>query len=934
MRGRHLGWVAGDAAGGSVTRGNVTTYRECFEQAVGAAIAGATVLTANTRSARAIHAAAEQRLRLASAGWLSPDVLPYGAFVERLYSDAVVAGAVTLQALQREQELQLWRQIIERSPSGREMLLPEAAAALASESFRTAMEHDVPLDSSQMSASSDTRAFSGWATEFRRQLAAHGWNCAALFTRELAACLSRLRLPSQVFAFLAESTPAQRSFLDALTEAGVAVTVAPNYAAPEYAPQCEEAAPPVRYEFDGAADELRAAAQWARQQVESSPGARIGVLFFDLDRKLPQVESAFRSVLHPEHLLGQRTPAAFEIASPLALADYPVVRCALQLLSLFAAPIDFHSFHAMLRSPYLAAAPEPVARFVAGVRKHARRQVSFDDLARWLHESDEVPELRAALGRLPRHAAFSSEQPVAYWAKISREILQAFGWPAPAAGAACVALDSEEFQCTKAWGELFSAISSLELLEWRTDFRGFVARLERAAATQNFKPETRDAPVQIMDLAESEGSVFDALWIGGCSDEQWPDSPRLSPLIPVALLKAAGVAVAGTPQAEARIARLTSRLLQSAPRLSLSLALRSDDEREQRWSPFFAEFALASEQIHVLPLNVPPPLAECFAPVALDAISDATAPALASGEPALGGTSLLQDQSNCPFRAFAIRRLLAREDEGPNEALAPTERGKIIDRALQLIWEQLQDSQGLHRPDCSAIIADAVDAAMASELPPGGDPWTLRFRALERQRTIEVLTQWLAVEARRKPFHVVGHQLPVEVTLGGLSLRGRLDRLDEIGDAHVVIDYKTGAANSVSAWQVPRPRLPQLPFYAFAMLQQKFDLAGISFATVRRGECGFKGYLREKHLLPCAAPTKRSFDGMAFDDYTARWAEELERIATSFVQGDAAVNPRVSAGKSGSPCEHCHLGSLCRVGDLAAGAGDDSECEPTGESDE
>ena len=38
----------------------------------------------------------------------------------------------------------------------------------------------------------------------------------------------------------------------------------------------------------------------------------------------------------------------------------------------------------MLSSPYLAAEPEAVARFVAEVRKHARRQVSIEDLARWL----------------------------------------------------------------------------------------------------------------------------------------------------------------------------------------------------------------------------------------------------------------------------------------------------------------------------------------------------------------------------------------------------------------------------------------------------------------------------------------------------------------------------------------------------------------------
>ena len=891
----------------------MSSYRECFEQAVTAAIAGATVLTANTRCARQVHAAAEQRLRLSRSAWLSPDVLPYGAFVERLYSEAEVAGAATALALQREQELRLWRLIIERSPGGREMLLPDSAAALASESFRTACEHEIALDSPQMNASGDTRAFSGWAADFRRQLAAHGWTCPALLTRELAGCLSSIRLPQQVFAFLTESTPAQRRFLEALARSGVQVTIGEES-------EDAIAATAVRYEFDCVADELRAAALWARQQLEAAHGGRIGVILFDLEQKLPQVESAFRSVLHPEQLLGRQTISAFEIASPLALADYPLVRCALQLLALFAAPIDFHSFQAMLSSPYLAAAPEAVARFVVEVRKIARRRVGLDDLARWLHESRELPELRAALEALPKHSAFSSTQPAAYWVDISRGILQAFGWPGG------VRLQSEEFQCSESWRELLASISSLELLDWRTDFRGFVARLERAAATAKFKPETLDAPVQIMDLAESEGSIFDALWVGSGSDELWPDSPRLSPLIPIALLQQAGVPLLGTPQAQARISRMTSRLLHSAPRLSLSLARRTDDEREQRWSPSFADLELSGESA-----TVPPPLAAQFESAILDVISDSTAPALQTGETPRGGTSLLQEQSNCPFRAFAIRRLLARETQGPNEALAPTDRGNIVDLALQRIWEELKDSEGLHRLDLAAVVEASVDAAMALELLSGEDPWSLRFRALERERTIAVLAEWLIVESTRKPFQVVGHQLPVDVNLGGLRVRGCLDRLDEIGDAHLVIDYKTGASNAVGAWQVPRPRMPQLPFYALAMGQQKFNLAGVSFAIVRRGECGFKGYLREKDLLPCTDPARRWFDGMTFDEYTVRWADELQRIAASFVQGDAAVNPKIPPGRSGSPCEHCHLASLCRIGELAM---DDEDGEFEGADDE
>ena len=520
----------------------------------------------------------------------------------------------------------------------------------------------------------DTRAFSGWAAEFRRQIAAHRLDVPGAVHPRTASvsslpCVFRnkcscflLKLRQRNAIVWKGSRRQECRFLLRWNRKTGEIAILRDLSSMVLRMSC--ARPP-----NGRVN------SWRRHPI-----ARIGVILFDLERKLPQVESAFGSVLHPEHLLGQKTASAFEIASPRALAEYPVVRCALDLLSLFAAPIEFHCFHSMLSSPYLAAEPDAAARFLGGMRKNARLQVSFDDLARWLQKSHDLPEFACGHGRLPKHSAFSSEQAAAYWADIARRILEAFGWPGG------VPLNSEEFQCTESWRELLVSVSSLELLDWRTDFKGFVERLKRAAATRNFKPETLNAPVQIMNAAESEGSIFDALWIGSASDDLWPDSPRLSPLIPVALLKAAGVALVGSPQAEARISRITSRLLQSAPLVSLSLARRTDDEREQRWSPCFTDFPLTGETI-----ELPALLAASFESRTrcYPRLHCTCAP---TAEAARGGTSLLQEQSNCPFRAFAIRRLLAREDEGPNDALAPTERGKVIDLALQLIWEQLKDS--------------------------------------------------------------------------------------------------------------------------------------------------------------------------------------------------------------------------------------------------
>ena len=80
----------------------------------------------------------------------------------------------------------------------------------------------------------------------------------ALFMREPLHAYRRCDF-RRGFFFLAESTPAKRNFTAALADAGVQVCSAPI-------PEAADSATPLRYEFDGVADELRAAALWARDR--------------------------------------------------------------------------------------------------------------------------------------------------------------------------------------------------------------------------------------------------------------------------------------------------------------------------------------------------------------------------------------------------------------------------------------------------------------------------------------------------------------------------------------------------------------------------------------------------------------------------------------------------------------------------------------------
>ena len=60
-----------------------------------------------------------------------------------------------------------------------------------------------------------------------------------------------------------------------------------------------------------------------------------------------------------------------------------------------------------------------------------------------------------------------------------------------------------------------------------------MARLRTLLNETRFQPEDEGAPVQIMDVPESAGLVFDHLWITGVTDEQFPEEARPNPFLPL-----------------------------------------------------------------------------------------------------------------------------------------------------------------------------------------------------------------------------------------------------------------------------------------------------------------------------------------------------------------------------------------------------------------
>jgi RecB family exonuclease len=211
---------------------------------------------------------------------------------------------------------------------------------------------------------------------------------------------------------------------------------------------------------------------------------------------------------------------------------------------------------------------------------------------------------------------------------------------------------------------------------------------------------------------------------------------------------------------------------------------------------------------------------------------------------------------------------------------------------MKELWSQLKGSEGLENP------APAIGKAATAAIAEAGleEP----FASLERARLEKLAREWLEVERERPPFTVVAMEEKRKLTVAGLELNGRIDRLDELeSGGHAVIDYKTGNPTP-NDWQGERPEDPQLPLYALSAAE---DVSAVAYAKLKTGAMRYMGFSRAKDAIPKV----RAAENWA--TLLEGWKKELEALGEGFASGDARVDPK----KLLATCRYCDLQPLCRV---------------------
>ena len=874
------------------------------------------LLTVNNRLAGELRDRYDARQ--AAAGrtvWPSPSILPWNAWLRRQYEDLLDSNACELELLAPFQEQLLWQDIIAADETTGMLLRPAAAAKLAREAHQRLLDWQLDDQALRALGGIDTERFLAWKQRFDAHLADNRLACGAQLLALLTAAITdgNLSLPETLYLAGFESlSPAQTGLLQAMPDRGCVVK--------EIEPTKRPAASHCRLTATDDEQELRQAAEWASAYLQRHPGRRVALVCPDLQRRRNEIERLLSTVMMPgDYLSGGNGMRPFNLSLGEPLAARPLSAHGLLALRLLTGRLPLDDIGQLLRSPFIGGHDDEWdnrAMLDVALRRTRRPELDLAFLARRLQlatvdDDGYSPDLATRLSALNtlRDELPSSDTP-SQWAIQLLRALRVLGWPGDHP------LDSHEYQEYERARAAFSTLAELGRVRLRMRLGEAIEQLHRIFAETVFQPQSPSSPLQVLGPLEAAGIAFDAAWLLGADDSNWPPSPAPHPLLPTGLQRELDMPHASAARELAFSRRVTERLLASCGEVIASFA-RRDGDRDRRPSPLITSWP----EHATLKGDVPPVdgiTRACSDPGHMEPLPPAGWVRPPDTVP--GGTALLGAQAGCPFKAVARFRLdarpLAEASQAPDGALI----GNILHDVMQRLWKEIASSErlaGLDTEQRAAMIDRHARQVLQEYARQRPDLFTPRFIDIESERLVDLVTGWLQLESERgQAFEIDSLEHEQLITIDKLELNTRIDRIDRLADGSLaIIDYKTGQRVGCEGWLDARLTEPQLPAYCVAagLSVSATVLANLSREPRQRG---FSGISRDPGFANGVAAAGDETVEAGWDELTAHWQTTLTELAGEISAGRADPTP------SDLACKYCDFGDLCRVGELVTESDD------------
>ncbi len=883
-------------------------------------------LTVNSRLARWLqfHHGRQQSLD-GQRVWNKPDIHSLDDWLRQVWLQSWPEQYVLTELQSRN----LWQKIIREDPSTSHLNLLhiQGAASHASEACQLIQKYRLPDEPAGFNNyTEETRTFRRWLTRYRKQL--QEWQ--ALDPSELLDAVSlrmeqgHIPLPGEIiFHGFDEITPQMRGWLDFLESRQISIRFEPNEPAPVASNILQEVISRKQatvQKYEDANEEVTQCARWIRSVYRE--GKTIGIVVPQLEDYRDILEREFKAELAPASVFPWEDPhLPFNISLGTPLSHEPMVHLALLLLSQKNKRIPLLTFSTLVTSPFLNLPADEI---------ESRRDLDWSlrggNTTHVLITKVLSPEQKQ---KCPTLVAFikdwmgwmDKESPrlPSEWAEIISDFLGTLQWPMDKQEWEELTkikgkrdLLSRQYQAFKSWKECLDSLSSLDRVLQKINRHQAVSNLTHIAGETLFQPQTHEEPIQVIGLLESAGMEFDHLWVMGCHGETLPPIPHPNPFLPFLSHQQPYSLPHSTAERELIFTEQTLwRLAHACHEIVFSYPTWQG-ESEMAASPLLTPWIKDKNTIQS---SVSSKVADHpgFA-VQLESVEDYfPIPVLPEEKKSIkGGYSLLKNQAECPFRAFAIHRLSSKTRNFPEMDVDDSFQGTLIHKIMELFWQQARTSDTLHdlhesnklQPLIQKCIQEAFqDSSFDADQQSA-------FYELEQERLTSLILEWMEKDLERSAFEVLKTEEPDEIQLDGLILKIKLDRMDKTPEGKIIlIDYKTGRINPPDKWFEDRMEDPQLPLYA---LQVPAD--AVAYANVKRGEYKYKGIAVQDNLIPRLESDLSRYnpDLHSWKELSLYWKENLSRTAQEFLAGHLKVDPL----NAPDTCRYCDQITLCRKTEL------------------
>jgi ATP-dependent helicase/nuclease subunit B len=837
---------------------------------------GANVVVNDGLAARQLEAyLARNSGRAQQRAWISDSIQTLDTWISSIWRDEE-----SRQVLTASQSLALWQRVIEESAIADRLVSVRSVSRWAADAHRTLLHWGLnPDELRARSDDVDFASFLSWSKDYRVALRKNGWIDAhgIAFESAKAAPESGSNIAPLIWADILEPTPIQKAIYRGIGQAG---GILGEWLPPVVDNQCS------KVRLLDSSTEIVAAAHWAAKRLSEQPVQRIALVVTDLQSRRTEVHNALLDTLDPSAiLLGSPSTVAYFDSRGLSSDHYPPIGAALTALELISPRGNFNTLSRWLRSPYF---PEEEADETARallekkLRDELTSQLPFlvayhrGGLARRI--TRDVPESASRLARAIQTANSAPHRlsPTS-WTQIWRQVLGTLGWPSGVA--------EPNARIMPLWDSAMNEFSTLTAITGKISQTTALDQFERILARPQPTGPLPLYGLTLLERPEDVGPGYDAVWLTGFTDGQWPQRVRPNPLLSTRMQLVKSMPGSSPAEGLLRAQRITKRLVDRVPELFFS------------WPSMVHDYATEPSPLlkgisEIAPISLIPDIERRIYHAQFrnrltgrSSVSDGCPPLIGQDIP--GGAGTLTMQSRAPLLAFVSSRLHARPLETTMRGLSPRHRGIVAHRALELFFGRLSSHSELVScsPDArEQWVATCVSQALKESFGPAVPVLQILFD-LEQARLTNSLKSVVEVDLQRPAFSVTALEQRLVAERLGYRITCRLDRIDQLDSGGVaVIDYKTGQSATPADWFRERLRDTQLPLYSqFEDLNVKATVVGSLGANGfhYRGVWVSKGEFAGR---PTKLPEDRNWE-----EQVAVWRTQLEQLVQEYAAGDTRI---------------------------------------------